>query len=108
MGVLYNYSTPTLTLNFKAVDISAGYDHYVTFSRPLSEKKILELHGESLVVTEHAIECFLSQEETALMPKGKVLIQVNYLYNDGHNIRRIPSVKKEIMWDTNLKDEVIE
>lgn len=106
--MVYNYSTPTILLNFQSVDLTLGHDHTVTFSRPISEVKILELSGEALVVTEHSIECFLTQEQTAVMPKGRVLIQVNYLYDDGEKLRRVPSVKKEITWDTNLKKEVME
>ena len=109
MGVLYTATTPTLSLTFpNTVDLTTGTSFVVTISYPISEKRILEKSGADLDVQEHQIDVFLSQQDTLLMPKGNVLIQVNWLYMDGAIQRRVASVKREVFWDFNLKREVME
>ena len=107
--MIYTGTTPTIELNFSEdVDLSLGSSFAVTFSYPVSEKVILEKTEEDLEIGEHTVGVFLTQEETLKFPKGSVMVQLNWLYQDGTKTRRACSVKKAIYWDSNLKKEVME
>lgn len=103
---LYTYTTPTLTLNFpEDVDLTEGTNHVLTISNPITESVILE--KTDLHVEAHQVDVFLTQEETAMMPKGNVVLQLNWLYTEGATQRRAVSKKAKVSWDSNLKREVM-
>lgn len=104
---LFTYTTPTLTLTFpKEIDLTEGSNHVLTFANPSNETVILE--KTDLTISEHTCEVFLTQEESALMPRGNIAIQLNWLFNDGSIVRRVASIKKNITFDSNLKKEKME
>lgn len=104
---LYTYTTPTLTLTFpNEVDLTEGTEHVLTIAYPSNEAVILE--KTDLQITQHTVDVFLTQEETSLMPKGNVVIQLNWLFDDGTKIRRVSSNKKNVTFDSNLHKEVME
>lgn len=103
----YQGTTPTFSFTVpESVDLTLGSSHTLTFSVPETEEVILEKSGDSLDVSAHRVEVFLTQEETFMMPK-RVKIQLNWLYQDGGLVRRACSRKKTIPWETNLKKEVM-
>jgi len=105
---IYTATTPTLTIMFpENVDLTLGYDHVVTISRPISEAKIMEISGDALTVTAHQIDVTFTQEQTMLLPEPKVIGQVNWLINSGGKVKRPCSTKFEIDTETNLKNEVM-
>lgn len=105
---VYTATTPTITIMFpENIDLTSGYDHVVTFSRPISEAKIMDISGEALVVTAHQIDVTLTQEQTILLPEPKIIGQVNWLINSGGQVKRPCSEKFEILIDKNLKNEVM-
>ncbi len=95
--------TPTFTLTLpETVDLTATENVYVTFAQG---SLLLTKTGESLVVTEHEVDVYLSQEETLSFSQGKVLVQLNWTYAD-HS--RGCSEIVGIDWDANLLKEVLE
>lgn len=103
---MYTYTTPTYTFNFpESIDIALADSIYVTFSKssyePIFTKEDREIDIDS---ENNAIIVSLSQDETSEFPKkGKILIQINWIY-DG--VRYC----SEIMTDEikrNLLDEEI-
>lgn len=103
---LFTYTTPTLTLTFpEDVDLTEGTNHVLTISNPITETVILE--KTDMAIYPHEVDVFLTQEETALMPKGNVVLQLNWLYTDGATTKRMPSKKVKISFDSNLKREVM-
>lgn len=103
---MYKGTTPTFTLTFPDdVDLTLANHVYVTFEKGNKE---LRKTGTDLVVTEHQIDVFLSQEETLSFPSGDVSLQVNWTYADGGVTKRAASNIVTVNMRTNLEDTVLE
>lgn len=103
---MYKGTTPTFTLTFPDdVDLTLANHVYVTFEKGNKE---LRKTGTDLVVTEHQIDVFLSQEETLSFPSGDVALQVNWTYTDGGVTKRVASNIVNVNMRTNLEDRVLE
>lgn len=107
---MINYTTPTISLTVEAIDLSDGYDVYVSLEQGKTE---LTKTGANLIistdthdqVTDTIIIFTLTQEESASFNLGKsVSVQVNYINSagvrDATEMKTIPVMK-------NLLDEVI-
>ena len=106
-AMMYKGVTPTYT--FKApdgLDMSSATKVWVTFSTP-DEREILTKTGNELEVTTDKVKVFLSQQETLHFITGKILVQLNWLYNEGSLTKRGASNKFSIIAETNLKNEVL-
>ena len=104
---MYKGVTPTYT--FKApdgLDMTQATKVWVTFSTP-DEREILTKTGSELEVTTDKVKVFLSQQETLHFITGKILVQLNWLYNEGSRTKRGASNKFSIVAETNLKNEVL-
>lgn len=103
---MYKGTTPTFTLTLPdEVDLTIAQNVYVTFEKGDRE---LRKTGTDLVVTEHQIDVFLSQEETLSFPSGDVALQVNWTYLDGGVTKRAASNIVKVNMKTNLEDTVLE
>lgn len=103
---MYKGTTPTISLEFpETVDMTEATSIAVTFSDN-NGNKVIELKDADLTVSAHQIDIDLTQEQTLAMPKD-VLIQVNFLYVDGTDIRRCASTIQGLRFEKNLKAEVM-
>ena len=101
---MFKGTTPTLTLTFdESVDLTEAKSVVVTFATDF-HKVIAEKADEELTITANTIEVAFTQEETLSMRPGRMLVQVNLLYDDGS---RVCSNIGEGSWVENLKDEVM-
>lgn len=111
----YKGTTPDLTFIFPStIDMTQAQNVVATFIKPITFVNgepiidvIFEVWSDSLEITEHQINVFLSQEQTLAMPVGTVLVHFNWLYWDGENLRRACTEMKEIYWKPNAHDDVI-
>lgn len=72
-------TTPTITLRIKGIDLTQCHGIVVTLFQCEDNKKELYQNKNDFSVTEHAIEFFLSQEESLGLFVGSVNVQVNGL-----------------------------
>ena len=101
---MYKGTTPTLTLTFdESIDFSEAAHIVVTFATDY-HKVIMEKNETEITVNAHSLKIDFTQKETLAICTGKMLIQVNVLYEDGN---RVSSEIKEIDWENNLKNEVM-
>lgn len=74
-------TTPTFSLKIdNSVDLTEAYNVYATFKQT---NHTLTKTGESLDVTAHQVDVYLSQEETLKFIGGSMDIQLNWTYADG-------------------------
>lgn len=108
--MIYTGTTPTLTLQFgEDIDITQADSIIVTFSAPVTHQVILEKRDADLAIDAHSIGILLDQAETLKMPtKSDVLIQVNFLFNDGERTYRATSSIARLAFTRNLKEEIVE
>lgn len=102
-ATLYTGTTPTFTLTFTDIDLTIADDILVTISDAL-KNVIVEIGGDDLVVTPTTIEFTLTQEQTLSLPKT-VLLQANWIYDDGG--QRSCSNTVQIIFADNLHQEVM-
>ena len=101
---MFKGTTPTLTLTFdESVDLTEAKSVVVTFATDF-HKVIAEKADGELTITANTIEVSFTQEETLSMRPGRMLVQVNILYDDSS---RVCSNIGEVSWVENLKDEVM-
>lgn len=95
--------TPTFTLTLpESVDLTVAKGVYATFSQ---SKTSLTKTADSLTIRAHEVDVYLTQAETLSFQKGRVMVELNWTYDDGS---RGASEKKGIEWDDNLLQEVLE
>ena len=104
---MYRGTTPTYKfLMPKCVDLTEASDVFVTFSNE-SHVEILTKTGSDLEITSEYVAVYLSQEETLSFPNGKVLVQLNWLYNESGIKKRACSNILTVKSMRNLKNEVL-
>ena len=104
---MYRGTTPTYIFTApEGLDLTAANNILVTFS-DVKENVIFTKSGEDLEVTETQISVYLTQEETLKFPNGRVLVQINWTYDEGNTTKRACSEKMIITARKNLVDEVI-
>ena len=105
---MYRATTPSIYLNFPdTVDLTEATSVVVTFCAPITAEVLLEKSDDELDITAQQIAITLTQEESLALPKGSVLVQANWLYSDGVEVKRACSNIKEIYVNANLKPEVM-
>lgn len=102
---MFTGTTPTYTLTFEDIDLTLADSIAVTIADGTRDV-LLELSGDDLAVTATTIEFSLTQEQTLSLPKGNLLLQVNWTYNGG--AERACSEIATIDFTLNLKQEVME
>ena len=70
-------TTPTFTLTFpETIDLTTANLVYVTFT---SGTNSVTKTGDDLIVLEHQIDVYLSQQDTLMFHEGVVEIQANWM-----------------------------
>ena len=109
MSNIYKGVTPTLTFTFpNEVDLTEAES--VWFTMTDDKGKLLfdkDQNSQGITVTSHAVEVYLTQNETLSMPPV-VVMQVNWTYMQGGVLKRACSDKVRERFENNLKNEVIE
>lgn len=102
---MFTGTTPTYTLTFEDIDLTLADSVAVTIADG-TRNVLLELSGDDLAVTATTITFSLTQAQTLSLPKGNLLLQVNWIYNGGE--ARACSEIATIDFSLNLKNEVME
>ena len=101
-------TTPTLILTVpETVDLTDADNIYASIGLP-DETELLRKSGTDLVVTEHEVDVFLSQEETLALPIGKLHVMLNWTYQQGGKVLRNGTDPATIVIKPNMIDEVLE
>lgn len=95
---MYKGTTPTFIFTFTNFDPTTAEKVIVSFSNGL------EVTEEDLDITSDSISLWLDQAQTLAMPKGNVIVQINFLFPDG---QRAATNKQSVSWDSNLYNEVM-
>lgn len=104
---MINYTTPSIPLLVKGIDLTDGYDVYVTLEQENIE---LTKSGQDISMVKKTndteVTIVLTQEESAMFRwNASVMIQVNFIDSDGVRDATNP-VTISVM--RNLLDKVIE
>lgn len=104
---MINFTTPTLYANVKGVDLTTGYDVYVSLEQ---DRVQLDKSGEDLTLElnddDTLISFRLTQLESAMFNYGKrVFVQINAIDENGN---RLATGIKEVPVMRNLLDREIE
>lgn len=104
MASIIKGTTPTFRFTFKDVDPSNVTVAYLTIKQ--NKELLVQRDLTTAIVnpTEHTIAYKLTQPETLLFNKGKIMVMHNWLLMDG---TRGASPEAEIQVLDNHKDEVI-
>lgn len=101
---MFTGTTPTFTLSFdESVDFSDAKSIVVTLATDY-RKELAEKTDDDLEINENIIRFSLTQEESLAMSPGRMLLQVNVLYNNG---TRVASEIASVVWDKNLKGDLM-
>lgn len=103
---MINYTTPTLYATVKGIDLTVGYDVYVSLEQ---DRVQLDKSGEDLTLETQGedtlISLKLSQMESAAFNFGKrVFVQINAIDENGN---RLATGIKEVPVMRNLLDKEI-
>lgn len=106
---MYTGTTPTytLTLNNDNINLEEATNVYVTFARE-NREVIVQKQTSDLEIDGNTINVFLTQEDTLRFPNEKVLLQVNWTYEEGSIVKRACSKITSINVSRNLLEEVVE
>lgn len=108
MSSIYRGTTPTYTLTFSDDNLDfAEANEIVVCIGNKSKTCLLELSGADLTVEEKTISFSLSQEQTLALPNTDLLVQVNWTYLSGAEVKRAASNQVTINFMKNLKEEVM-
>ena len=103
---MVRYTTPTFTLTVSSsVDLTAASNVYATFAA--GSNVLLTKTGVDLDVSEHQVDVFLTQEESALFRPGVIQIQLNWTYQVGSIVKRACSDIATINVKPNLLKGVV-
>lgn len=104
---MFKGTTPTYTFTLPdTVDLSQAQKVYVTFS-DRNETEVMTKTGEDIVVNANTVAVYLSQRDTLSLPDGQVVVQLNWLYQDGSRLKRACSEKKVITTEKNLINRML-
>lgn len=104
---MYRLTTPTITFRLpETVDLTLADNIFVTFATR-QQKKIFEKTESDLIITEHTVGVFLSQEETKDLTGDTIKVQLNWTYVEDNITKRACSNIVEIAVRENLKKEII-
>lgn len=99
--------TPTFTfIAPEGLDMTLPDRVWVTFSTP-DEREIVSKADDELNIASDRVEVFLTQKETLRFTK-EVVVQINWVYDEGDKIIREASNKIYITTESNLKNEVLD
>lgn len=106
--MIYKGTTPTYTLTFEdeTLDFAQATDIIVTISTK-TESILLELTGDDLEISNNTISFSLTQAQTLSMPRGNLLLQVNWTYTADGDTKRACSNITTVSFRENLHDEVM-
>lgn len=105
---MYRATTPTITFRFpETIDMTQTSDVKVTF-KSNRHGYILTKEDSDLIVDEHSVSVFLTQEETLRFGLGNSEAQINWLYNEGSTVKRACSNIVALTIRENLLNEVWE
>lgn len=105
---MIQYTTPTITVTIAGVALADTDEVWLTL-QPQSKGN---LTGEALTVedptvrvegTDTIVSVTLTQEQSAMLPKGSCYVQVNWLSSDG---TRCATTRGNVMVQENLLPEV--
>ena len=103
---MFKGTTPSLILTFdetSGLDLLEATSVVVTFATDY-QKVLFEKSDDELTINSNTITINFTQEETLSFTPGKMLVQMNALFEDGS---RVCSDIGTIRWSTNLKNEVM-
>lgn len=80
-------TTPTIRLNIAALDLTQCHGLRVTI-----RQRNTVIDFKDLAVSEHKIECYLTQEQSLLLAPGSCKMQVNGLTQGGTRWATVPKV----------------
>lgn len=102
---MVKYTTPTFSLTVStSVDLTDATNIYATFIAPGVN---ITKTGTDLDVSEHQVDVFFTQDETAKFPVGSMRIQLNWTYQEGSIAKRACSEIATVNVTPNLLDEVV-
>lgn len=101
-------TTPTFILTVPdTVDLTEATNVYASFGLS-TDAELLRKTGDDISVSEHQVDVYLSQEETLALPTGKILVQLNWTYQQGANVLRDATEPAAILFKPNMINEVLE
>lgn len=105
-SLLYQGTTPTYAFTLaESVDLSTAESVYLTFAKTNYEV-LLTKEDNDLQIEGNTVSVFLEQDDTLSFPKGKVLVQVNWTYDEDGETKRACTdiatieVKRNLLNDT--------
>lgn len=102
MSNVIRATTPTIKYNFHVVSVSDIVKAYLTIKK--AGAVTIEKSLEDATVGEDFLAWTLTQQETLSISAGSALMELNWLTAGG---TRGASGKNTVIFDTNLKEEVI-
>lgn len=107
---MYQYTTPSITFELRDLALADGDNVWVSIESQVKVKgdpdvgKItIEDPDVTVEGSNTVVSCRLTQEQSASLPEGRALVQVNYLTADGI---RDASPKVAVKVERNLLGEV--
>ena len=103
------YTTPDLTLTIPDTtepDLTEADNVYVTFED--AKKEVFTKTGDALIVEAHAVDVYLSQEETAFFRPGIITVTMNWTYHEGSRVKRAKAGPAKIEIKDNALKRVVE
>ena len=74
-------TTPTIRLKIDALDLTQCHDLHVTLKQAGHDRR--DFSGAALDVEEHAVQLYLTQEQSLMLAQNKCDVQVNGLTASG-------------------------
>lgn len=106
---MYKGTTPTFILTLEDnVDLSSASDVFVTFADARNRRVLLTKSNDDIQMQDNILRVRLTQQETLGFPVGEILIQLNFLQQDGSETNRYCSTIAKTRWEQNLLNEVLE
>jgi len=103
---MYKGTTPTIVLTLPAdVDLSDASNVYVSIAKR-NGAEIIRKTTSDLVIDEHSISVYLSQEETLSLPEF-IELQVNWTYVQDNTTKRIASKIYTLRFENNIINQVL-
>lgn len=103
MLTIYKGTTPSLTLTFDTdLDLTEADSIVVTFTTDY-RKPLFEKTGTDLIVDEHTITMYFTQQQTLAIKSHTTLLQMNALFGT----ERVCGEVGKLCWTENLKNEVM-
>ncbi len=114
MGIAIG-TTPTINITIASLDLATciADSFKVYFKQPASEKVLVkDKDSIEFDIENHVVSTYLTQEDTLAMKKGKVQIEVRWLWEDllpdGQHVAGKTAPLETTVEDPVLKNEVIQ